>query len=85
MTNAVKGKALVDFENIIADVHQAGFNEGEKIGRKNEADEFEQSMEREFEKRNYEFTATQFADCETLQDFTEKLKEITLRSYNFMT
>lgn len=84
MNNETKGRAIVDFEKIILNVHEAAWNEGEKKGRKNQADEFEQSMDIEFEKHATEYTVKQFTDCHTLADFQEKLKEITSRSYNFM-
>lgn len=39
---------------------------------------------RRVEKICTEYAVLQFADCHTLADFQDKLKEITLRSYNFM-
>lgn len=84
MKTETKGKALLDFEKIIKDVHDAAFDDGEKTGRKNEADEMEQGMELEFERRNTEYVVSEFADCHTLADFQDKLKWIALRSYNFL-
>lgn len=84
MNTETKGKAIIDFEKIILNVHEVAYNQGEKAGRKNEAIEISQSMEREMEKANTEYCVAQFADCKTLEDFQTKLTEITNRSYNFM-
>lgn len=85
MNTEVKGKAIIDFEKIIQNVHTSAWDEGEKKGRLNESLEIEQSMEREFEMRNTNYVVEQFESCKTLEDFQTKLTEIINRSYNFMT
>jgi len=85
MTNNVKGKAIVDFEKIIAEIHSSGYDEGFKEGKKKGEQQYEEDVNAgSFEKICTEYVVDQFADCKTLQDFQDKLKEITLRSFNFM-
>lgn len=92
MTNIVKGKAIVDFEKIIEQVYTAALKDAsdeqpdiEEI----EQESYQRGMEDAFdspqmEKYNAGYVVEQFANCKTLEDFTEKLKEITNRSFNFM-
>lgn len=84
MKNEVKGKAIVDFEKIIKNVHDEAFDEGHTVGHEAGKSEAEQEFETDQEKRNTEYVTAQFADCKTLSDFQEKYNEIRNRSYNFM-
>ncbi len=84
MKNEVKGKAIVDFEKIILNVHEVAYNEGEKKGRENSVEEYKQEQEREQEKFATNYVVEQFTDCKTLPEFQDKLREITNRSYNFL-
>ena len=64
--------------------YKEGLRDGEDKGYINgKRDAFDDSNA--VEKLCTEYTVIQFADCKTLSDFQDKLKEITNRSYNFMT
>jgi len=82
MKNEVKGKALVDFEKIIKEVNVAAYDDGHTEGYKQGLEDIPDGY---IEKLNTEYTVKQFSECVTLSDFQDKLKEITNRSYNFMT
>lgn len=70
-----------DIESLIDEVHQFGYDEGIDQGRYDYESETPQVNE---EKVGVDYCVDAFSECHTLVDFQDKLKEITLRSYNFM-
>lgn len=69
-----------DIESLIEDVYEFGHDKGIEDGR----DEYEsENPPINQEEVGVNYAVEQFTDCKTLSDFQDKLKEITLRSYNF--
>lgn len=82
MNTTVKGKAIVDFEKIIAEVYEAGKKEGDENGYKRGKEEIIEDSE--FKKFAADFVVEKFTDCKTLADFQDTYKLIFITHLNHM-
>lgn len=84
MNDQIKGKAIIDFEKIIAMVNDSAFEAGEKEGKAAGIEQYKQDVASTTEKLNTEYVVEKFSDCNTLDEFKDVFHEIRNRSYNFM-